>query len=273
MTYRIAQLSDTHLSQSRSFFVENFRRIAAAIRAARPDVVINTGDLALDGTGNEDDLAAARRMHDEALGPVRFLPGNHDLGDNADVPNAYDAIDAELRARYLRHFGDDWWQIDAPGWRIIGVNAQLLGSDLDAARAQARFIAEATDCDAAIALFIHKPLFERDPADPAVGGRFLNPTPRRELLTAFGSHTPALVASGHVHQYRSRLTPPSHHVWAPSTAFYLSDARQPRYGLKEVGYVLHELHRDGSHDSSFVAVAGTQNLCIADFPDAYGPLP
>jgi len=272
MAYRIAQLSDTHLSATKPFFVDNFRRIATAIREARPDVVITTGDLALDGTGNEDDLVAARRLHDAELGDVRFLPGNHDLGDNVDVPNAYDAINVDLRRRYLDHFGTDWWQIDAPGWRIVGVNAQLLGSDLAAAQIQAQFIAEATDCDAAIALFIHKPLFDRGADDETVGGRFLNPLPRRELLAACGSHTPTLVASGHVHQYCSRRSPPSHHVWAPSTAFYISDARQPVYGLKEVGYVLHELHPDGSHDSSFVAVAGTQNLCIADFPDAYGPL-
>jgi 3',5'-cyclic-AMP phosphodiesterase len=270
MTYLVAQLSDTHLSAAKPYFVDNFRRIAAAIDAAQPDLVINTGDLTLDGTGNEGDLDAARRLHDAAFRSIRFLPGNHDLGDNRDVPNAYDAIDAPLRDRYLRYFGDDWWRIDAPAWRIVGVNAQLLGSDLEAARAQTRFIAEAADCDANIALFIHKPLFDRDADDATVGGRFLNPAPRRELFAAFGSRAPALVASGHVHQYCSRKTPPTHHVWAPSTAFYISDARQQRYGLKEVGYVMHQLHDDGSHTSTFVAVAGTQNLCIADFPAAYG---
>jgi 3',5'-cyclic-AMP phosphodiesterase len=275
MSYRIAQLSDPHLSAAKPFFVENFRRIAAAINAAQPDLVINTGDLALDGTGNEDDLAAARRLHDELFDAVQFLPGNHDVGDNPDVPDGHDAIDARLRDRYLRHFGADWWHIDAPGWRILGVDAQLIGADLDAASEQRQFIVDtvAGRGERQIALFIHKPLFDRDPTEAVVGGRFLNPEPRRQLGTTFGSCQPKLVGSGHVHQFRSSRTPDTHYVWAPSTGFYISDARQPRYGLKEVGYVMHALNDDGSHDSAFVAVAGTHNLCIADFPDAYGPMP
>jgi Icc protein len=273
VTYRIAQLSDTHLSDAKPFFVANFRRIAAAIRAAEPDLVVNSGDLTLDGTGNEADLAAARRLHDEALPAAQFLPGNHDLGDNPEVPDGYEPIAARLRDRYRRYFGDDWWHCDVPGWRIIGVNAQLLGTDLAAASDQQRFIAESATGRGTrrIALFIHKPLCNLDLTETDVGGRFLNPVPRRRLLDALGTCQPALVASGHVHQYRSVQAPPTHHVWAPSTGFYISDARQPRYGLKQVGYVLHELNDDGSHTSAFVAVAGTENLCITDFPDAYGP--
>jgi hypothetical protein len=36
VTFRIAQISDTHLSAEKPFFVGNFERIGEALRAARP---------------------------------------------------------------------------------------------------------------------------------------------------------------------------------------------------------------------------------------------
>jgi len=85
MTFRIAQISDTHLSAEKPFFVGNFEQIGEALRAIRPDLVLNSGDISLSGESKESDLSAARALH-EAIGlPVRFLPGNHDLGDSQDL--------------------------------------------------------------------------------------------------------------------------------------------------------------------------------------------
>ena len=46
-----------------------------------------------------------------------------------------------------------------------------------------------------------------------------------------------LVASGHVHQRRDFTFGRTRHVWSPSTGFIISDAKQERIGLKEVGLV------------------------------------
>ena len=275
MVFRIAQISDTHLSEEKPFFIENFRRIGAALRADRPDLVLNSGDISLDGAAGEADLAAARALHDALDLPIRYLPGNHDLGDSQDAPaHGEGAIDAASRDRYLRHFDADFWSFDVPGWRVLGINAQLLGSDLGAAEEQETVIAEAaaTLDDRALALFLHKPLFDRDRDETAVTGRFVNPVPRRRLLALLAEAPPALVACGHVHQYRETRADGALHVWATSTAFVIPDVRQPRYGLKEVGYVEHRLHADGSAESRLVQVPGAPTLNIADFPGAYGPL-
>ena len=102
MTFRIAQISDTHLSAEKPFFVGNFERIGEALRATLPDLVLNSGDISLSGESKESDLSAARALH-EAIGlPVRFLPGNHDLGDSQDLATHGAAvITDERRARYL----------------------------------------------------------------------------------------------------------------------------------------------------------------------------
>jgi 3',5'-cyclic-AMP phosphodiesterase len=275
MTFRIAQISDTHLSDDKPFFVDNFVRIGEALRRARPDLVLNSGDISLDGASSETDLVVARALHDGLDLPVRYLPGNHDLGDSEDAPSHGEgAIDAMRRARYLSHFGADWWTLDVPGWRLLGVNAQLLGSDLDAAGYQDRDIAAAVAGlgSRRLALFLHKPLFDRTVDETAITGRFVNPGPRRLLLASLGGVTPAVVACGHVHQYRETWSAGVHHVWGTSTAFVIPDARQPRYGVKEVGYVEHRLEPDGNHESRLVRVPGVPTLDIAEFPTAYGPV-
>jgi 3',5'-cyclic AMP phosphodiesterase CpdA len=275
MTFRIAQISDTHLSDIKPFFVDNFVRIGEALRASRPDLVLNSGDITLDGASREGDLAAARALHD-ALGlPVRFLPGNHDLGDSQDAPGHHESpIDAGRHARYLAHFGPDCWSFDVPGWRVLGLDAQLLGSDLAAAAQQETVVAEAaSDLGMRhLALFLHKPLFDRSADEAEITGRFVNPVPRRRLLDCLGAATPALVVCGHVHQYRATESAGVRHVWGTSTAFVIPDRLQPRYGIKEVGYVEHTLRPDGTHDSRLVRVPGVATLDIADFPEAYGPV-
>jgi 3',5'-cyclic-AMP phosphodiesterase len=274
MTMRVAQISDTHLSREKPFFVENFNIVAAALAASAPDLVVNTGDLSLDGVTEESDLAEARRLHDATGLPTRYVPGNHDLGESHDVADSKEVpLSMASRQRYLHHFGDDFWQLDVPGWRLIGVNSQLLSSNLGPAVLQLDFIQRATACeeDRRLALFLHKPLFDASPDETAITGRFVNPRARARLLAAFGERRPLVVASGHVHQYRSTPIDAVHHVWAPSTGFIIPDSHQPRYGEKEVGYVEHRFEPDGTHASAFVRVIGLKRLDISDFAEAaYG---
>jgi 3',5'-cyclic AMP phosphodiesterase CpdA len=274
VTYRIAHISDTHLGRAKPYFVANFLRVATHLAIARPNLVVNGGDMSLDGAACEEDLAESKRLHDGVAQPVRFIAGNHDLGESQDTPApaGVPVITEELRARYRRRFGPDYWRLDVAGWRIIAINSQLLGSSLPAAGEQFRFVRDAVAGidKRSLALFTHKPLFLDSADEDAVGGRFVNPAPRRQLFEALGHDSPALIASGHVHQFLARHVEASHHVWAPSTGFVIPDLRQPRYGLKQTGYVEHRLHADGSHDSLLVAVPGLDTLDIADYPEAYG---
>jgi 3',5'-cyclic AMP phosphodiesterase CpdA len=271
MAFRIAQISDTHLSEAKPYFVDNFVRIGEALRAAKPDLVVNTGDISLDGASEERDLAAGRLLHD-ALGlPLRFLPGNHDLGDAQETASYGEApIDSERRARYLKHFGPDWWWFDVPGWRVLGINALLLGSDLPEAAEQETAAAQAMQGLGlrSLALFLHKPLFDQTATERKISNRFLTPGQRGRLSAMLGA-VPALIVSGHIHQYRSSDADGSHHVWGPSTAFVLPERIQPIYGAKKVGYVEHTLRPDGTHDSRMVEVPGARTLNIDDLPRIY----
>lgn len=272
ITTTIAQISDTHLSDDRPYFNANFERLAETLQTAKPDLVINTGDATLDGADREADLHRAKAMHD-ALGiPYRVVPGNHDTGDSRNV-GSKQAIDEVRRARYLKVFGADRWTQDVPGWRLVGINAQLLDSNLAAESEQQQFLrnALAKAEGRAIALFLHKPLFQHTVEEPEVGSWFLTHKARNGLQSLIAGADVRLIASGHLHLFRE-TTPSMRHVWAPSTSFILPEYFEPDWGPKVVGYVEHRLHEDGRSESRLVEPAAMVRNNMEDFPGAYGDI-
>jgi 3',5'-cyclic AMP phosphodiesterase CpdA len=62
---RFVLISDTHLSQDKPHFSDNWALLAAWIADQHPDLVIHTGDVTFDGAGVEVDLSYAARLMDE----------------------------------------------------------------------------------------------------------------------------------------------------------------------------------------------------------------
>jgi Icc protein len=273
MSFIIAQISDTHLSDAKPFFMDNFQRIAAHLRSVGPDLVVSTGDLSVNGADLREDLEAAYRAHDEIGLKWRAIPGNHDIGDNREIAKKQ-PFDATRRARWSQIFGADWWVEDVPGWRLLGINSLLLGSGLEADEEQRAFIRDAVSDigGRALLLFLHKPLFDESPDETKMTGRFVTPPARRLLLEALGGVWPKLIACGHVHQFNDRTIDRTRHIWAPGTSFVCPRWFQPDYGVRTVGYVEHRLEPDGSFASCFLPAAGSAILDITDFPEVYGDL-
>ncbi|HYM31780.1 MAG TPA: metallophosphoesterase [Candidatus Cybelea sp.] len=270
-TFRIVQISDTHLSRSKPWCVSNFAALERVVAARKPDLVVNTGDITFDGADEEDDLAFAQASH-AALGvPVRAIPGNHDIGDNPWTKAIRQTVTAERLARYRRFFGPDFWQADAGAWVMIGLNAQLMGSGLADEAAQWSFLAGAVAMAGRrpIALFIHKPLFNEHVAEKEVVGRYVPPEQRRRLDDVLRGANVKLVASGHVHQHRHRNVAGVDYCWAPSTAFVLPDRLQPCIGTKRVGYVAYTFAED-EVAIEIVEAPELTNHDLDDFPEVFG---
>ncbi len=126
MTVRIAQISDLHVSVEKPAFVGNMHRILDAVRAEKPDLLLNTGDLGLFGERDNGDLALALEAHRELGLETRFLPGNHDVGEHPDIPDRVWVEEASLD-RYRSQAGPDFWTLDLPGWRLVGLNSLIVG--------------------------------------------------------------------------------------------------------------------------------------------------
>src|SRR5262249_3876463 len=116
--FRLTQISDTHLARRLTKLTQNFERVANYIDATRPDLVLNTGDVGFDGPTSTDDLDYARSLHDALPVPCRFLPGNHDIGDNPTQigPVPTQLVSEKARQFYISVFGDDRWRFEAAGW-------------------------------------------------------------------------------------------------------------------------------------------------------------
>lgn len=275
MTFRVLQISDTHLSRERPFFDVNFDAVVRHVEATAPDLVINTGDLALDGPARPDDLRHAHARHAGLSAPLRTIPGNHDIGDNpypGRTPKQ--PVTAATLAVWRDLFGPDWWAMDVPGWRFVAIDAQLLGTGLADEAEQWAFLADALAGagDAKVALWTHKPLFVDDPdRAPAPDFRYLPVAERRRLTAMLDGVDLRLVACGHAHQHVHVRHGSAAHVWAPATAFVLPDRIQSRVGEKLCGVVEYVFDADDV-TVRLVAPDGIRDLDITDHPGAYGPI-
>jgi 3',5'-cyclic AMP phosphodiesterase CpdA len=242
--FRITQISDTHLARRLHKLTDNFHRVIEHIDATRPDLVINSGDLAFDAPTSRGDLEFAKSLHAALPVPCRCLPGNHDLGDNPTAigPVPTQPATEQLRQNYISVIGEDRWRFDEAGWCFIGLNSLIMNTGIESEAEQFDWLAGqlANVNGRPVALFIHKPLFLNRPDDPELESSAIRyvPQPRRkELIEMFGKVDLRLIASGHVHQRRDFTFGHTRHIWAPSTGFILPDRIQEVIGLKETGLV------------------------------------
>ena len=249
--FRLTQISDTHLARRLTLLTDNFARLSEHIDTTRPDLVVNSGDVGFDGPSAPDDLEFARALHDALPVPCRYLPGNHDIGDNPTqiFPTPKQAVTEKDRQAFISVFGDDRWRFEAAGWCFIGLNSLVMNSGLVSEAEQFDWLA----CELAsangkpVALFLHKPLFLNAPDDPeheTTAIRYVPMPARRRLVEMLRSVNLRLVGSGHVHQRRDYTFGGVRNIWAPSAGFIISDARQERIGVKEVGLVEYRFQPD-----------------------------
>jgi 3',5'-cyclic AMP phosphodiesterase CpdA len=260
--FRLTQISDTHLGRRLPKLIQNFNRIAEHIDATRPDLVINSGDIGFDGPSMPEDLEFARSLHDSLPVTCRYLPGNHDIGDNPTQigPVPTQLVSEKGRQAFIAVFGDDRWRFDAASWCFIGLNSLVMNSGLVTETEQFDWLAGelANTGGKPVALFLHKPIFLNSPDAPELESSAIRYVPmpaRRRLVETLRDVDLRLVASGHVHQRRDFTFGRTRHVWSPSTGFIISDAKQERIGLKEVGLVEYGFQPD-SFEVRHIRAAG-----------------
>lgn len=246
----LVQVTDTHLSESHAYFVDNWEVFVAEMEADPPDLIVWTGDVSLRGTDDEADLAFARSQMDRLPSPVLVLPGNHDIGDPPPSPRLDRPLTEARRKRWVRHFGIDWWSQDFGQWRLYGVNAQLFGSGLEAEADQDRFFesALAEGGGRPGVLFSHKPVFYADPEDPRTYNHaVICLEGRRRLLGLCRAHNVRIIASGHLHYYRTACFDGIDLIWAPATAFINSKIKdRPHVEVERcIGYLRYRFDGDG----------------------------
>jgi 3',5'-cyclic AMP phosphodiesterase CpdA len=260
-------VSDTHLAPDGNGGAQaNWDAVLRHIGAAPPDLVLHLGDLTNEGAREPGDLQFGSEQLDRLTVPWRAVPGNHDIGDNPwpGLP-AELVVDESRRQRWLDVIGTDHWSLTAEGWTLLAINAQLPGSGLAAEAAQWSWLEQQVRAergnDQLIALVTHKPVAGTD-AEMATAPpyRFWPASARDRLADVFGDTPPALVISGHVHQYRQLRLGGTDHLWAPTTWAVLADEVQPVFGAKRCGIVSVEFAGRTPPQPALIEPAGIAQL-------------
>jgi 3',5'-cyclic AMP phosphodiesterase CpdA len=268
--FRLTQISDTHLTRNFAVLTDNFHRVGEHIDANRPDLVINTGDVSWDGPSSRADMEFALALHAALPVDCRYLPGNHDIGDNPTAVGVAPSCPAteERREAFVSVFGEDRWQFEAAGWRFIGLNSLIMNTGILSELEQEEWLTLqlAGANRKPVALFLHKPLFLNTPEDPeevATAIRFVPQPVRARLAALLGKSNVRLVASGHVHQRRDFTYAHARHIWAPSAGFIVPDRMQDVIGVKETGLVEYRF-RPESFEVRHVRAPGQIDISLDD---------
>lgn len=242
----VVQISDTHLSRRHGHFHGNWRLVADELTRHAPDLVVNSGDLSVNGADDDDDLDFAIAEHTRLRSPWVAVPGNHDIGEEPGNQHLGQPVDEHRLRRYQRLAGADRWSIDVADWRLLGLDSQLCGSGLPAEADQLAWLRfELADADRPLALFLHKPLFIDRPDEADVDTACLLPEARAQLLDLLIGSAVRVVACGHLHQARLIEWQGITMVWAPSTAF---PGTSPLAGATNpLGWVVHRFDGPDHH--------------------------
>jgi 3',5'-cyclic AMP phosphodiesterase CpdA len=217
---RLVLLSDLHLSDTHGFFWSNWCVARDAANALAGDLVVICGDLCIDGTDKPNETALAGRAVQRLAAPFRALPGNHDVGEEPPGQAPDQITTPERLARWNAVFGSDRFAETVGAWRVIGLNAQLLGCGLPEEAGQNAWLdAELATAKGPIALILHKPLFLADEGEPEFTATCTTPVARAELLARLRKADVRIVISGHLHAYRDIVINNIRYLWLPATSF------------------------------------------------------
>jgi len=274
----VAQISDLHLSPRVPARQAQVEPILQAINAAKPDLVVISGDVTDDGWERPDDLVWAKQWLEERIDGDWFaVPGNHDVGNFAGAKEG--AITVERVTEWNKHFGaipercfpavNAYQGTSNDGWAVMGINSMLLGSGKPAESDQRQQLFDDLRCHSIagfdIALFLHSPLFLREPLVEVstAADYWLGPTNQRySFWDELDQEGAALIASGHVHQTRIDRLETAHSLavniaWAPpASGTWVHAPGLPNPPAPEkTGFVMHHLGDDGSVRSEVIECA------------------
>lgn len=266
-------VTDSHLAPPAHACNSNWRAVREYAARSSAQFTVHLGDITLGALSDKTQLESARAICDGWPTNFRFIPGNHDIGDNPPGPESppEHPVEPALMDGFRRIFGPDYWSMSAGNWFLIALNAQLFGSALDFEAEQWRWLEESMREAATrpVAIMLHKPLFQDTREDFAPHLRYVPLEPRRRLSNLIARIDVRVVISGHTHQYLDRTIENIRHIWVPSTAFYFPDVQQERVGEKITGLGSLELIGD-DYRFDLVCPHGVLRNSLADLASDAG---
>jgi hypothetical protein len=241
---RIALVSQTHLSVRSPESVAHWHATRRAIERLEVDLSVHLGEVTPDGRFGADEFRLAAQLIGQWPVAMRCLTGSSDFADASRQTGLPQAWQRACRPS----FGTDHWVLRAGGWRLLGLNAQILGTGSAREQALRQMLddeAGALDAPPRTAMFLHWP--------GACGGQVVpgaastGHAASRALACLLGGSLKAslhLVVSGHRATSFDVAATGVAQLRLPATVHTAPDLDPHRIGEKLVGVGLLELGRD-----------------------------
>jgi len=228
-------LSDTHYMLDvgdRPLEFESRRRqsdragTAFALAAAlEPDFAVHLGDLVQEYPDTPDFAEALDQALEQLRAsslPVRYVAGNHDVGDKPDATMPTHPVDARALDLYHSRFGPSWYSFDRDDLHFAVVNSQILNTGLHQESQQRNWLEEdlRRHVGRRLFLFLHMPPFLWHPDEPHLGHYDnLGEPARTWLLDLVRQRRVEMLFAGHVHFPFYDQVANTRQVILPSTSF------------------------------------------------------
>ncbi|MBM7047224.1 MULTISPECIES: metallophosphoesterase [Rhizobium] len=226
---KIAVLSDPHIGSTNPVFVPNWEKVVAHVNTRKDiSLAVVLGDLTLFGSEREEDLLFGRNALEALNPPCLVLPGNHDVGDIAR--ESHQPSNAERLSLWETQYGPSQWHSDVlAGWRLIGLNSQIIGTGLpeETAQWQAFDEALATRGTRKAVLFTHMPLFLNSWEEVDRPAWALMTEGRNRLRRLIVDHDIRAVVTGHMHRTAQIDLPETRLIWCAASSFLTYDHSMP----------------------------------------------
>lgn len=242
--FTFAIITDTHINPpggdgTSPFAVNDLangraRYAVAAMVAQRPEFTIHLGDM-VHPLPHLPTYAPAADEARKILAPLepnlRFVPGNHDIGDKPMPATPAGPVDDHSIGLYGAYFGPGHYSFDHKGLHVVAINSSLVNSGSAHEDAQRRWLEQdlAEHCEARIFLFSHYPPFIDNTGEPSHYDNYGEPG-RSWLLDLLARHNVEAVFSGHVHQFFFNRVGEMRLYCLPPTSFTRQDYAE-LYGI------------------------------------------
>lgn len=268
---KIAILSDPHIGSTNPVFVPNWDKVVAHVNARNDiDLCIILGDLTLLGSEQVEDLSFGRSALEALRLPWLAVPGNHDVGDIAR--SSHQPCNSERLSLWSEQYGPGHWHDDRlAGWRLIGLNSQIIGTGLAEEQAQWQALDEAlaTCGSRKPVLFTHMPLFLNDWSEVDRPAWALMAAGRERLRQLILKHEVRAVVTGHMHRTVQFDVPETRMIWCAASSFLTYDQSMPEQpGAALLGLTVLTLD-DGQIGAEFIEF---DDLMISRIEDYNGTI-
>ena len=256
LLFTFAIVTDTHIrppegDQSSPFPVNELanaraRHAVAAIARHAPDFTIHLGDM----VHPVPNLPSYGPAADEALSileplaeGLRFVPGNHDVGDKPMPATPAAPVDRHSVDIYEKYFGPGHYSFDHGGVHFVVVNSSLVNAGNAYEESQRQWLEKdlAENGAKRTLLFSHYPPFIDNTSEPSHYDNYGEPG-RAWLLALLARHDVEAVFSGHVHQFFYNRVAGMKLYCLPPTSFTRQDYSElygigpaPEYGRNDEG--------------------------------------